>query len=54
MIVIKIGGGGGVDLDACCDDVARLRAAGSAVQCMNLMHGWPERLGLEFTGLHPV
>lgn len=29
-------------------------AAGSAVQCLNLMHGWPERLGLEFTGLHPV
>ncbi len=29
-------------------------AAGSAVQAMNVMHGWPERLGLEFPGLHPI
>ena len=29
-------------------------AAGSAVQCMNLMLGWDETAGLEFTGLHPV
>ncbi|MGE5602933.1 MAG: N-acetyl-gamma-glutamyl-phosphate reductase [Nitrososphaerales archaeon] len=29
-------------------------AAGTAVQCMNLMLGWEETLGLEFTGLHPV
>jgi N-acetyl-gamma-glutamyl-phosphate/LysW-gamma-L-alpha-aminoadipyl-6-phosphate reductase len=29
-------------------------AAGSAVQAMNLMHGWPETSGLEFTGLHPI
>ena len=29
-------------------------AAGSAVQCMNLMYGWPETTGLEFPGLHPV
>ncbi len=29
-------------------------AAGTAVQCMNLMLGWDETLGLEFTGLHPV
>lgn len=28
-------------------------AAGSAVQCMNLMLGWDETLGLGFTGLHP-
>jgi N-acetyl-gamma-glutamyl-phosphate/LysW-gamma-L-alpha-aminoadipyl-6-phosphate reductase len=28
-------------------------AAGSAVQCMNVMLGWPERMGLEFLGLHP-
>ena len=28
-------------------------AAGSAVQCMNLMMGWEETLGLEFMGLHP-
>ncbi|WP_181796880.1 N-acetyl-gamma-glutamyl-phosphate reductase [Streptomyces sp. WELS2] len=27
--------------------------AGNAVQCLNVRHGWPERLGLEFTGLHP-
>ncbi|RRR69310.1 MAG: N-acetyl-gamma-glutamyl-phosphate reductase [Candidatus Viridilinea halotolerans] len=29
-------------------------AAGSAVQCMNLMCGLDETLGLEFPGLHPV
>ncbi len=29
-------------------------AAGSAVQCMNLMCGFEETLGLEFMGLHPV
>jgi N-acetyl-gamma-glutamyl-phosphate/LysW-gamma-L-alpha-aminoadipyl-6-phosphate reductase len=29
-------------------------AAGSAVQSMNVMYGFPERLGLEFPGLHPV
>ncbi len=29
-------------------------AAGSAVQCMNLMCGFPEQTGLEFTGLHPI
>lgn len=29
-------------------------AAGSAVQCMNLMCGFEETAGLEFTGLHPV
>jgi N-acetyl-gamma-glutamyl-phosphate/LysW-gamma-L-alpha-aminoadipyl-6-phosphate reductase len=28
--------------------------AGNAVQCMNLMRGFPEHLGLEFPGLHPV
>ncbi|MCS6848971.1 MAG: N-acetyl-gamma-glutamyl-phosphate reductase [Anaerolineae bacterium] len=28
-------------------------AAGSAVQCLNLMMGWDERAGLEFPGLHP-
>ena len=28
--------------------------AGNAVQCMNLMYDWPETLGLEFPGLHPV
>ena len=29
-------------------------AAGSAVQSMNVMLGWPETMGLEFPGLHPV
>ena len=29
-------------------------AAGTAVQCMNLMCGLEERTGLEFTGLHPI
>ena len=29
-------------------------AAGSAVQCMNLMIGVPETTGLEFIGLHPI
>ncbi len=29
-------------------------AAGSAVQCMNLMAGFPEEAGLEGLGLHPV
>jgi len=28
--------------------------AGNSVQCMNLMAGFPETLGLEFPGLHPV
>ena len=28
-------------------------AAGSALQCMNLMHGFEETTGLEFFGLHP-
>lgn len=28
--------------------------AGNAVQCMNLMAGYPETSGLEFPGLHPV
>ena len=29
-------------------------AAGNAVQCFNLMAGFPETTGLEFPGLHPV
>jgi LysW-gamma-L-alpha-aminoadipyl-6-phosphate/LysW-L-glutamyl-5-phosphate reductase len=28
--------------------------AGAAVQCLNIRMGWPERLGLEFPGLHPL
>lgn len=29
-------------------------AAGNAVQCLNIRMGLPERLGLEFAGLHPL
>ncbi len=29
-------------------------AAGNGVQAMNVMYGWNETAGLEFTGLHPV
>jgi N-acetyl-gamma-glutamyl-phosphate/LysW-gamma-L-alpha-aminoadipyl-6-phosphate reductase len=29
-------------------------AAGNAVQTMNIMYAWPETLGLEFPGLHPI
>ena len=29
-------------------------AAGTAVQAMNVMCGWPETTGLEFPGLHPI
>ena len=29
-------------------------AAGSAVQWMNLMSGYPETMGLDFMGLHPI
>ena len=29
-------------------------AAGTALQCANLMCGWDETLGLDFPGLHPV
>ena len=29
-------------------------SAGSAVQCMNLMAGFPETMGLDFLGLHPI
>jgi len=29
-------------------------AAGVAVQCMNLVAGYPETMGLDFLGLHPV
>jgi [amino group carrier protein]-6-phospho-L-2-aminoadipate/5-phospho-L-glutamate reductase len=28
--------------------------AGNAVQCLNIRFGWPEALGLDFPGLHPV
>ena len=38
----------------CAIDNLMKGAAGSAVQCMNLMCGFDETLGLEFPGLHPV
>jgi N-acetyl-gamma-glutamyl-phosphate/LysW-gamma-L-alpha-aminoadipyl-6-phosphate reductase len=38
----------------CAIDNLMKGAAGSAVQCMNLMMGWEETLGLEFMGLHPI
>jgi LysW-gamma-L-alpha-aminoadipyl-6-phosphate/LysW-L-glutamyl-5-phosphate reductase len=38
----------------CAIDNLMKGASGSAVQCMNLMMGWEETLGLEFAGLHPV
>jgi N-acetyl-gamma-glutamyl-phosphate/LysW-gamma-L-alpha-aminoadipyl-6-phosphate reductase len=38
----------------CAIDNLMKGASGSAVQCMNLMLGFEETLGLEFMGLHPV
>lgn len=38
----------------CAIDNLMKGAAGSAVQCMNLMLGLDETLGLDFPGLHPV
>ena len=38
----------------CAIDNLMKGAAGSAVQCMNLMMGWDETTGLEFMGLHPI
>src|ERR1044071_3809152 len=38
----------------CAIDNLMKGAAGSAVQCMNLMMGWEETMGLEFIGLHPI
>lgn len=37
----------------CAIDNLMKGAAGSAVQCLNVMMGWGERSGLEFPGLHP-
>ena len=37
----------------CAIDNLMKGASGSAVQCMNIMMGWDETLGLEFSGLHP-
>jgi N-acetyl-gamma-glutamyl-phosphate/LysW-gamma-L-alpha-aminoadipyl-6-phosphate reductase len=38
----------------CAIDNLMKGASGSAVQCMNLMMGWDETMGLEFMGLHPL
>ena len=38
----------------CAIDNLMKGAAGSALQCVNIMMGWDERLGLEFPGLHPI
>ena len=52
----------GFDLDESCGKVVSISAidnlmkgaAGTAVQCMNLMCGFKETAGLEFCGLHPI
>lgn len=41
-------------VSVCAIDNLMKGAAGSAVQCMNLMMGWDETAGLEFPGLHPI
>ncbi|MDQ3250359.1 MAG: N-acetyl-gamma-glutamyl-phosphate reductase [Chloroflexota bacterium] len=38
----------------CAIDNLMKGAAGTAVQCMNLMLGWEETVGLSFSGLHPI
>ena len=38
----------------CAIDNLMKGASGTAVQCMNLMLGFDETLGLEFAGLHPI
>lgn len=38
----------------CAIDNLMKGASGTAVQCLNLMMGWDETLGLEFMGLHPI
>ncbi len=45
MIVIKIGGGGGLDLAACLDDVARLRAEGREIVVVHGGSGPATELG---------
>lgn len=46
--------GNGHVVSICAIDNLMKGAAGSAVQCLNLMLGWAETTGLEFAGLHPV
>jgi len=41
-------------ISMCAIDNLMKGASGSAVQCMNLMLGWEETLGLDFAGLHPI
>jgi N-acetyl-gamma-glutamyl-phosphate/LysW-gamma-L-alpha-aminoadipyl-6-phosphate reductase len=41
-------------ISICAIDNLMKGASGSAVQCMNLMLGFEETLGLEFCGLHPI
>jgi N-acetyl-gamma-glutamyl-phosphate/LysW-gamma-L-alpha-aminoadipyl-6-phosphate reductase len=38
----------------CAIDNLMKGAAGTALQCANIMCGWDERLGLDFSGLHPI
>lgn len=38
----------------CAIDNLMKGAAGTAVQCLNLMQGWDESTGLDFPGLHPI
>ena len=38
----------------CAIDNLMKGAAGTALQCANIMMGWDEKLGLEFPGLHPI
>jgi N-acetyl-gamma-glutamyl-phosphate/LysW-gamma-L-alpha-aminoadipyl-6-phosphate reductase len=38
----------------CAIDNLMKGAAGTAVQCLNVMMGWDETTGLEFSGLHPL
>ncbi|MCP2014625.1 N-acetyl-gamma-glutamyl-phosphate/LysW-gamma-L-alpha-aminoadipyl-6-phosphate reductase [Deinococcus sp. HSC-46F16] len=38
----------------CAIDNLMKGAAGTAVQALNLTHGWPEQTGLRLIGLHPV
>ena len=38
----------------CAIDNLMKGAAGTAVQCMNVMFNWDETLGLKFPGLHPI
>ncbi|MGX7673996.1 N-acetyl-gamma-glutamyl-phosphate reductase [Plantactinospora sp. DSM 117369] len=47
------GGDGRVTAVGALDNLVK-GGAGNAVQCLNIRMGWPEELGLGFTGLHPI